>query len=182
MDPYLGEIRILATPLIPRDWHVCDGSLLSITGNEALYTLLGTVYGGDGRTTFGIPDLRGRVVVNTGQGTGLSTYTLGVVGGSESIALTGSNLPQHTHSFVATSANATSPTPSSSLIGAKQDVNNPGNNVYSFIPGGLAGQTTVTLNNTSVSTEGQGAAHENRMSYLSINYVICLVGLFPNSN
>src|ERR1044072_7289766 len=97
MENYMGEIRAFAGNYAPAGWALCDGSLLSISENQTLYALLGTTYGGDGVNDFGLPDLRGRVVVNNGQGPGLSNYILGMQGGAETVVITQATLPAHTH-------------------------------------------------------------------------------------
>src|SRR5579859_5679426 len=102
-SPYLGEIRLLSYTFAPYGWADCDGSLLSIADNSALYQLIGTTYGGDGQNTFGLPDLRGRLPLHRGQGPGLSQRVLGEISGSESVTLTAGQLPTHLHSFSATS-------------------------------------------------------------------------------
>src|SRR3954468_23228168 len=97
-EPFLGEIRMFGGNFAPRGWAFCNGQILSIAQNTALFSLLGTTYGGNGQTTFGLPDLRGRVAVSAGQGPGLSNYSLGELAGSESVTLTSANMPAHNHS------------------------------------------------------------------------------------
>src|SRR3569623_1528496 len=116
MDNFLGEIRMFAGNYAPEDWHFCDGSTLQINQFDALYALLGTTYGGDGRVTFGLPDLRGRAPVHKGTGTGLPPVTLGQKGGSETVSLPAANLPPHTHPLNAVNAPATTNTPGNGMM------------------------------------------------------------------
>ncbi len=188
MDPYLGEIRLLAYVRVPVDWQACDGSLLNLNTYQALYSLLGTQYGGDGRTTFGVPDLRGRVPIGTGSGPNLTPRALGASGGTEVVALTQNQMPAHTHAFNATTAAANSMTPMNNLLG-----NITGVMANSQIPPN--GQTQVgiyqdpptsppvTLDATAVSTfSGPANPHLNMMPSMAIGYVICTNGIYPTPN
>ncbi|MDE2463523.1 MAG: tail fiber protein, partial [Alphaproteobacteria bacterium] len=115
-EPFLGEIRIFAGNYAPEGWHFCDGSLLSVSNNDALFALLGTTYGGDGASTFGLPDLRGRVALSMGQGPGLQNYTAGQKAGSEMVTLTIPNIPAHSHTLNAAPANATTATAGPTVV------------------------------------------------------------------
>src|ERR1700744_300002 len=121
MTPYLGEIRAFAGNFAPSGWQLCNGQLMSIAQYEALYTLVGTTYGGDGVTTFGLPDLRGKVLVNQGQAPGLSNRPLGLKGGTETVTLLLTTLPQHNHSVNASSNPANSNSPTNNLLAAPID-------------------------------------------------------------
>lgn len=192
-EAFIGEIRTFGFNFAPRSWAMCNGQLLAISQNTALFSLLGTVYGGDGRTTFQLPDLRSRVPVHSGQGPGLSNYPLGKSGGVETVTLNQNQMPSHTHigntsgftvTFPASTVAATTPTPSPSVrLGkaAGQD-RDPTPNIYTT---GAAdtdlGQFPATGNLTNENTGGS-QAHENRMPYQVINYCICLQGIFPSRN
>lgn len=165
MDQFIGEIKLVAFNFAPKGWALCAGQLLPISQNQALFALLGTTYGGDGRTTFALPDLRGRVAAGAGQAATGTTYDLGSTGGTETTKLTVGQLPAHTHSVVATSNAATKKNPS-------------GN----FPAGGSYYGTThdVQMNASMIGKRGGGQAHDNRQPYLSLEYIIALVGIFPS--
>jgi microcystin-dependent protein len=181
MDEFLAIIKIFAGNFAPRGWAFCQGQVLSIAQNTALFSLLGTTYGGNGQTTFALPDLRGRMPIGAGQGPGLSNYTLGEVGGNENVTLLLNNMPPHNHPVTGTvqipvngdSANIDSP-----------DGSYPGpanSNIYSTQagPGQFLGNPTVNLT-TGIMGSGQPVAINN--PYLAINYIICLEGIFPSRN
>lgn len=177
-NPYLGEIRLFAGNFAPVGWHACDGTLLPISGNEALFSLLGTTYGGNGTNNFGLPDFRGRVGIHEGQGTGLSNYTLGQNGGALNVTLTTATTPAHTHALNTAGTAATSPTAGSGVTFA----NTTGQNVM-YINNGASGTTQASPAAATVSSScgASGAAmpHENLMPGLAVNYIISLNGLFP---
>jgi microcystin-dependent protein len=189
MDACTGEIRIFAGNYAPESWAICDGSKLSINDYQTLFSLLGKTYGGDGVTNFGLPDLRGRIIVGVGQGAGLSNYTLGNAGGQEGVVLTNGQI-QHQHSFmVSTDVAATNVPGGNSVIAAPDEVNAAltNNNVVQYIPDNAASvpsQVLIPLNTAVISTEGSAnlQAHENRMPFLAINYIICLNGIYPQFN
>ncbi|WDF50049.1 tail fiber protein [Paenibacillus sp. KACC 21273] len=175
-DQYIGEIRMfagLAGTKAPNGWAFCDGAVLSVSGNEALFALIGTVYGGDGRTNFALPDLRGRLPIHAGTLTpGGNVYNLGNSGGVETVTLVASQLPSHTHSINAASGTgkATTPNPANAMP-ATTTVNMYG------IP--TSTTTIAAMNNTSISSEGGNAAHNNMMPYLTIGFIIALQGIYP---
>jgi microcystin-dependent protein len=178
-EPYLGQILAVGFNFAPVNWAPCDGRLLSIAEYEALYTLIGTTYGGDGQATFALPDLRGRVPVDVGQGRGLSTYVLGQAGGLEQITLTPATLPQHTHPLFANSAAGTSAMPLSSLVLATEGGSGAGQiPVYNSNPPA----DLQSLAPSSILPAGQSVPHENRQPYLAINYIIALAGVYPSPN
>lgn len=174
-EPYLGEIRMFAfgTRGAPIGWQACDGSLLPISQNDALFALIGTTYGGDGQTTFAVPDLRGRVPVHQGTGPGLSTYVIGQRAGTETVTVLSTQMPAHTHTLVATSAASTEVTPGSGLR-----------------PGAVSGDTfyvnTVAGNNAApmspqmLTLAGGSQAHENCMPTLTVQFCIATSGIFPS--
>lgn len=164
-EAYVGEIRMFAGDYAPQGWALCNGQLLSILENEVLYALLGTTYGGDGRTTFGLPDLQGRIPIHTS-----SSIPLGTKAGTETVTLTTSQLPAHTHM-----ANA------SSTVGAESS---PSNAVWApttlenYSDG--TGATPVSMNGAALSPVGGSQPHENMMPSLTISFIIALVGIYPS--
>ena len=184
MEPFLAEIIMFAGNFAPRGWAFCEGQLLPINQNQALFSLLGTIYGGDGRTTFALPDLRGRVALQPGTGPGLSTHNLGAKQGAESHSLTVANLPAHNHagSVHVSSANATASVPA-----AGNSIAAPGTGSgRNFTPteGFNAVAPDVALGNTSVSTVNVGSSTPvtNMQPSLGINFIIALQGTFPSRN
>ena len=173
-EPTLGEISMFAGNFAPRGWAFCDGQLLAINSNQALFSLLGTTYGGDGRTTFALPDLRGRAPIHAGHGPGLSNYQLGQRSGQETVTLTQNEMPNHTH---AVQVNATAP------VGRGQGSDSPAGNFWA--EGGSyanTSNTTMSANAVVVLPAGASQAHENRQPYNTINYIIALEGIFPSRN
>ena len=170
-EPFVGEIRMFAGNFAPRGWAFCDGQLLAVNQNDALFSLLGTIYGGDGRTTFGLPDLRGRIPIHAGTGPGLSPRRLGSKGGAENVTLTTNQLPNHNHAMqaVAAAGNATSPQ------GAHL-ANAAGGNPF-LNP---ATSTTTNMSGSAVGNAGGGQSHTNLMPTLCVNFIIALFGIFPS--
>ncbi len=154
----------------PRGWAFCEGQLLAVSQNDALFSLLGTIYGGDGRTTFGLPDLRGRIPLHQGAGPGLSSRQIGSKGGSETETLTINQLPAHTHAARVSTDNGTADAPASSVIKA----GNP--QVRSYRPQA----PDQTLNAATVQITGGGQSHSNLMPTLCIYFIIALVGIYPS--
>lgn len=173
MDPYLAQIVMFGGNFAPRNWHFCDGKLLSIAENSALFSLLGTMYGGDGIQTFALPDLRGRIPVGTGQGAGLSNVNLGEMAGSEKVTLTIQNLPQHNHLMEAYSTNANATAPSGQLLAG-----NPDNDF--LVP--TSGSVTTPMSAAAIGAAGGNLPVNNMQSYLAVNYVICTSGMYPSRN
>jgi microcystin-dependent protein len=169
-SPFIAEIVIFGGNFAPRSWAFCDGQLLSIASNQALFSILGTTYGGDGRNTFGLPELRGRASMHAGQGPGLSNRNLGQKGGSETNTLTVPNLPSHTHPLA---NNAVDDDPNTTNIQGNALAN--GGSYSSATP------DASTKPTTSGST-GSGAAVNNMQPYLCMYYIIALQGLFPSRN
>ena len=164
--PYMGELRIMSFNFAPKYWAQCNGQLLPINQNQALFSLLGTTYGGNGQTTFALPDLRGRVPIHTGNG-----HTLGERAGEQAHTLSINELPVHTHLVNASSA-ATGgvATPNGNYLGG-------GNNVYSAANTGLNTLAPATVANT-----GGSQAHLNMQPFLALNFGIALIGIFPSQN
>ena len=177
MEPYLGAITIFAGNFAPLGWAFCDGSLLDISQNSALYALLGTIYGGDGINTFALPDLRGRFPVHQGQGPGLSNYVIGEQTGQSSVTLTQSQIPSHGHALYATSADATTNNPTGALLAKPVQ---PGSTaaVSAFAAAGAS----VQMNGSAIAPAGGSQPHDNMPPFLALNYIIALQGVFPSQN
>jgi microcystin-dependent protein len=169
--PYIGEIVIVAFNFAPAGWASCNGQLLPISENDALFALIGTTYGGDGQNTFALPDLRGRVPIHQGQGPGLNSYILGETGGAETVTLTLNQMPSHEHTIFGQSALGTTSVPTGSVWASQSRLN-----VYS------SANPDTPMNSGSVSTVGGNQPHDNRSPYLALNYVISLFGVFPSRN
>lgn len=167
-NPYVGEIRLFAGNFAPAGWMLCQGQLLSIAENEVLFQLIGTTYGGDGQSTFALPDLRGRVPVHQGQGPGLSPRTLGETGGTETITLLGGQLPAHTHALHASTAAATGTAPGGALLAATS--------VASYDPGAAA----TAMAAGAVGSAGGTQPHDNMAPTLVVSHIISLFGIFPS--
>lgn len=182
-DHYIGEIIMFGGNFAIRNFALCDGQLMQIISNTALFSLLGTTYGGDGRTTFALPDLRGRTAIHPGSGPGLSTYRLGEKGGMESVTLTQNQMPSHTHAAEALSALlASSMAADSTAPGNKSLGHTDGANIYSAaVPDRFMAEGAVVTTVTN-SDSGGDQSHENRMPYLGINHLIVLNGIFPSRN
>lgn len=168
--PFIGEVRFVGFNFAPRGWAKCDGQLLSITSNEALFSILGTVYGGDGRTTFALPDMRGRTPVHPGTGPGLSNYRLGQKSGSEYTVLTTNQLPSHSHTAkgVSTSARSTNST-DSAIARTRSNLKAYDNST-----------PNIALNNTTVGQTGSSEQVNNMQPYNTMYCIIALVGIYPS--
>lgn len=171
-QPFLGQIMLFAGNFPPAGWAFCDGQLLSIAANDALYSIIGTTYGGDGQNTFALPDLRGRVPINPGQGLGLSNRVIGQALGEESHTLTSNEMPQHTHLARAKDTAATSPSPTGNTW-ARTAATQPSYGA----PTGAAGDT---LSPTALYPAGGNQPHENRQPSLSLNFCIAVEGIYPS--
>lgn len=177
---YVGEIRMFGGGFAPRDWALCNGQLQSIAQNDTLYSLIGTTFGGDGVSTFGLPNLQGRIGVGQGQGPGLSNYVLGQNAGVEEVTLTTQTMPGHAHTLNATLADVTSPNPSGNLLPGKPTVANA--RFYTIPVQGKANPNPVELAATACSSAGGGMPHENLMPFLCVSFIIALYGIYPSRN
>ncbi len=173
-EPLIGEIRIFAGTFPPAGWAMCDGQLLPISQYPALYMVIGTNYGGDGLTTFGLPNLQGRVPLQAGQGSGMSNHGLGQTGGEQAVTLTVAQVPAHTHAVNANSGSG--------------NQNNPLNNVWAVPHSGRSnlnlyaptpGANPPAMNAGAFAASGDGKPHNNLPPYLTLNFIIALQGLFP---
>jgi len=167
-DPFVAEIRIFPFNFAPKGWAWCNGQLLPISQNTALFSLLGTTYGGDGKSNFALPDLQGRAPMHTGQGTGLSLRDLGEAGGSETVTLLESEMPTHTHALAASQADGLERLPSGQLLATGIAIGQYGT------PNALA-----PMNPHAVSPAGGGQPHNNLQPYLAFYFCIALQGVFP---
>ncbi len=176
-EPFIGLIVMFGCNFAPQGWAFCNGNLQSIAENSALFSLIGTTYGGDGQETFALPDVRGRVPIGQGQGPGLSNRTIGEVSGTESVTLLSSQMPAHNHLFNVnnTGANVHAPV-ANSTIGAATDINGDASMAYG------TSAPNVTMAPGSISVAGGGQPHNNLMPFLTINYCIALFGIFPSRN
>jgi microcystin-dependent protein len=176
MTPYLAQIILLGFNFAPKGFAFCSGQLLPINQNQALFAILGTTYGGNGIQTFALPDLRGRVPVNPGQGPGLPNYVLGEVSGTQSTTLLASNLPLHIHPMSVNNGAGNSGSPSGNLL-AKGPIISEGTNVNVY-------STTFNTNmaNTTIAPNGGNQPFSILQPYLTLNYSIALQGIFPSRN
>ena len=168
-EPFVGEIRMFAGNFAPRGWAFCDGQLLAVSQNDALFSLLGTIYGGDGRTTFGLPDLRGRIPIHAGHGPGLSERRLGAKGGSETETLTVNQLPSHGHPLTGSNAAATTTDP----VG-----NAPAQGLADYL--NPRPPPALQMSNQALSNTGGSQPHTNMMPYLCVSFIIALFGIYPS--
>ncbi|MEO1517025.1 MAG: tail fiber protein [Bacteroidota bacterium] len=186
MQPYIGEIRIFAGNFAPRGWAFCEGQLLAISQNQALFSLLGTTYGGDGRTTFALPDMRGRTAVHEGSGPGLTPRPLGQRTGVEEVTLNSTQIPSHSHTVTVTTNGA-------AVVGTNTDPANTneiagnalgqGSNIYNSMaadPGEPLGGVTYTPPTYAVNPTGGSQRHYNLQPFLVMRYIVALVGIFPS--
>ena len=174
-QPMVGEIRMFAGNYPPNGWAFCDGSLISISENDVLFTLIGTTYGGDGQTTFALPDFRGRAPISVSSGN-----SMGQMGGTETVTLTVSQIPAHRHPMQVVNVPGTTNVPSPGVMPAKAaDIEFPGGTkqVMTYAKDNAGGK--ITVNPQSVSVYGQSYPHNNMKPYVGINYIICLEGIYP---
>ena len=166
-EPFLAEVRITGFNFAPRDWALCDGQLLPISSYQALYSIIGTTYGGDGRTTFAVPDLRGRVGVHPTRGVHLGQMT-----GEATVALSTREMPAHSHTMMVSGEAATTGSPADNLFAVTRNKNK----AYGPL------KKEVQLGATTVEPKGNALPHDNLQPYLTMNYIIALVGVFPSRN
>jgi len=175
MDAYIGDIRLFAGSFAPVGWILCNGTLLSISEYDTVFAIIGTTYGGDGVTTFAVPDLRGRLPVGQGNGPGLTPRVLGQAFGSESVTLLTTQIPSHTHALVASTAAATASSPATGVF-----AQNGADSFYTTVP--TTNPQPQTFNAASVQSAGGTQPHDNIMPTTAINYIMCLAGIFPSRN
>jgi microcystin-dependent protein len=170
-NPFLGEIRMVGFSFAPRGWAFCAGQLLPISQNDALYALVGTIYGGDGVNTFKLPDLRGRLPINQGQGPGLSSYVIGQASGAEGVTLLTTQIPIHSHSISTASGGTRSSNPSGNLLGSGEA------DIYTH-----DATSGVVMSPSALAANGGTQPHENMQPFICVNFVIALEGIFPSRN
>jgi len=177
-DAYIGEIRIFGFNFAPKSWATCSGQIVSIAQNTALFSILGTTYGGNGQTTFALPDLRGRAPIHWGTGVGLANVDLGQVGGEENHLLTTQEMPMHNHTFAATTAAATKKPVNLGVFA--DDVDTQAVNYFAAF--NAPNSSYVNLNPLSMPPAGGSQPHNNMQPYLVLNICICMFGIFPSRN
>ena len=170
-QPFVGQICLVGFNFEPQGWAYCDGRLLAIADNSVLFTLIGTTYGGDGISTFGLPDLRGRILVGTGQGPGLTNRVIGESAGTEAVTVTSPQMPLHTHAVACNTGGGTSGAPAGLLPAPDPGA---GSAPYS------GGSPDGTLSASAVQSTGQSQPHANVQPYIALNYCIALFGVFPS--
>lgn len=179
MDPFIGEIRMMSFDFMPRGWATCQGQLLPINQNQALFALLGTTYGGNGTTSFALPDLRGRGILGVGPGLGLSNTVQGQVSGTESVTLQPSQIPAHTHTVTGTLQGASGPDTNVAINGYPALPDDGSTPFSTGTPNANLAAASVT---GTAANAGGSQPHENRQPLLAMNYCIALQGIFPSRN
>lgn len=174
MEPFIGQVQLFAFNFNPRGWMFCNGQLLSIAQNSALFSLLGTTYGGDGITTFALPDLRGRVPNGQGSGPGLSNYQMGQAAGSEQVTLLQTQMPQHNHLMEVSDQPASQSSPANHIL-AVPGVGGEPLSAYGTSPDAIADPRSIGM-------AGSNQPHQNMQPYLTMNYCIAVEGIFPSRN
>lgn len=167
-EPFVGEIKMFAGTFAPRNWALCDGQLLSIPQNDALFSLLGTIYGGDGRTTFGLPDMRGRLPIHMGTGPGLAPRQIGQRFGQENVTVTAAQVPSHTHQMRAADDAGETTDPTGQVQARTSD------DSYS------ASSPNTNMASEAISASGGSSSHTNVQPFLCINFIIALFGIYPS--
>ncbi|MEM7221463.1 MAG: tail fiber protein [Pseudomonadota bacterium] len=175
-EPFIGQIAMFGGTFAPRGWTFCDGQLLSISQFSALFSLIGTTYGGNGETTFGLPDLKGRSPIHEGTGSGLTQRRLGQKGGTETVTLTADNLPTHGHALKGQSARGRKTHPGGRSFAQSRSGRRGGFGLYDDA------DNTSALSSVAVTGGGAGAGHNNVQPVAVVNFIIALEGLFPSSN
>ncbi len=171
-DPFLGEIRLFGFGSVPKGWHACDGSLLGTRENQALYSLLGTTYGGDGKSTFALPDLRGRVPVGANERGGGGPYGRGKAGGAEAVALSAAEMPKHAHELrAAATAGTKTGVPGSIYAKIEKPTEQ---KIY-----GAMSRPPVAVEPSTLAPAGGGLAHDNMQPFMTLNYCIATIGTYP---
>lgn len=169
-EPFLGQIAFVAFNFAPRGWAECNGQILPIAQNQALFSLIGTTYGGDGMTTFALPDMRGRVLISEGTGPGLSPYIQGQTGGVESVTLTSNQMPMHSHSVQAVSTEGNQNTPTGNLLADTKTLDKEYSDAIS----------DTTMSTRMIGVSGGNQPHQNVQPYITLKCIIAIQGVFPS--
>lgn len=169
-EPFVGEIRMFAGNFAPRGWAFCDGQLLAVSQNDALFSLYGTIYGGDGRTTFGLPDLRGRVPIHAGTGPGLSPRRLGSKAGEEQVTLTVNQLPSHTHPFTGSTDNGLDSNPQGNFLASSTVLQ----------PYSESEALDTSMASAAITSVGGSRSHTNLQPFLCVHFIVALFGIYPS--
>jgi microcystin-dependent protein len=177
MDPFVAEIRIFPFNFPPKGWAFCDGQILPLSQNTALFSLLGTTYGGDGKSNFALPNLQGMTPIFYGQGPGLSLHDIGETGGSETVTLLSTEIPSHGHMVNATTSKGNSDQPNGNLLGEGQWTVQGNNGPLEYYS--AATNAPVQMDFNTIGPAGNGLPHNNMMPYLTLNFCIALQGVFP---
>jgi microcystin-dependent protein len=172
-EPFIGEIIMFAGNFAPKGWMLCQGQLLAIAQNTALFSILGTTYGGDGVTTFALPDFRGRYPMQQGQGPGLTPRSLGEQGGSETVTLISTQMPAHNHSLLCSNGQSDLSIPQGNVLGADQ-----GGATLNYV----AGPLDATMNPATIGAAGGSQPHQNMSPFLALNFIIAVQGIYPSRN
>jgi microcystin-dependent protein len=178
-SPFVAEIRMFGFNFAPTGWAQCNGQLLPISQNTALFSLLGTFYGGDGKSTFALPDLQGSVATQQGQGSGLQQWFLGESQGSETVTLLQTEMPAHQHFFMATSVNGTNQTAAGGQLAKGFKGNIQASNTARMYSATASPSPVTTMNPLALSVTGSSFPHNNMMPFLTVNFCIALQGVFP---
>jgi microcystin-dependent protein len=177
MDPFVAEIRIFPFNFAPKGWALCDGQILPISQNTALFSLLGTTYGGDGKSNFALPNLQGNVPMFYGQGQGLSLYSIGEQGGSPTVTVLTTELPSHNHTVMATTVQGTSNDPNGNMLSEGHYSNQTASGNLAYYTAATTPQ--VQMNPLMIAPAGNSFPHNNMMPYLTLNFCIALQGVYP---
>jgi microcystin-dependent protein len=171
MDPFVAEIRIFPFNFAPKGWAFCDGQILPLSQNTALFSLLGTTYGGDGKSNFALPDMQGNAPMHPGQGPGLSLHDLGETGGSDTVTLLESEIPAHSHTLMASTTTASKPSPAGNALARAGSGGTP------YVA--PAGAPLATFADVAIAPAGGDQPHNNMQPYLTLNFCIALQGVYP---
>lgn len=174
-ESFIGEIKMMATTFAPRQWAMCNGTIMAVNQNQPLFALIGAQYGGDARSSFALPDMRSRIPIHFGQGPGLQNYPLAAKAGVEEVTLQKSQIPAHTHSLQASNNSANTSTAISNVLATSPQ------GELAYLSGAVTGEVQK-MSELAVRSTGGNASHNNMMPYLAINFIICLHGIFPSRN
>lgn len=175
-EAFIGEIRIFAGNYAPQNWAFCNGQTMNIPQNQALFSLLGTVYGGDGVSTFALPNLQGRLAVSQGAGPGLSSYTLGQTAGTYAVTLSEAQIPAHNHNLQASSAPAATTSPANAYFATVPEP------FDLYVTNNAAGVQTRAMDGKMLQNAGMSQPHANTMPSIGVTYIVALLGMFPSFN